>query len=157
MIALPNRRATTRLAGTLARVLAPSDLVVLAGGLGAGKTFFARAALRALGVPDEIPVPSPTFTLLSEYGADEGARLAVVHADLYRLLGGDLEAEIGGLGLRELRSEGRALLVEWGEDAFAALGADGLILTLHLSPRRAELRAEGARGEALMRAVGEVG
>ena len=142
-----------RLASALAGALEPSDLVVLSGGLGAGKTFFARAALRALGVPREVPVPSPTFTLLCEYGTDEGARLPVVHADLYRLLGGDLEAEVADLGLRDLRAEGRTLLVEWGEDAFATLGADGLVVNLHLSPRRAELRAEGARGEALLRAV----
>jgi len=153
MIALPNRRATLALARRLAQALVPSDLVVLVGGLGAGKTFLARGLLRALGVPEEIAVPSPTFTLENEYGPEEGARLPVIHADLYRLLGGDLEAELAGLGLRDRRSAGAALLVEWGEDAFSPLGGDGLLVHLELEPRRATLRAEGPRGEALRNAA----
>ena len=57
-LSLPTRRATIRLAQSIARALAPGDLVVLTGGLGAGKTFLVRACLRALGVPDAVAVPS---------------------------------------------------------------------------------------------------
>lgn len=156
MIPLPTRRATIRLARALAAAIEPGDLVVLSGGLGAGKTFLVRAFLRALGVPQEIAVPSPTFTLMNEYKADLGARVPIVHADLYRLVGGDLDEELSELGLRARRGEGYALLVEWGDDAFGALGGDGVRLTIETSPqlgRVARVVGEGARGRALASAL----
>ena len=149
MIPLPTRRATVKLARTLANAIAPGDLIVLSGGLGAGKTFLIRAMLRALGVPHEIAVPSPTFTLMNEYGRETGARVPIVHADLYRLLGADLDEEISELGLRARRGEGWALLVEWGEDTYASLGRDGVHLRIETHPRVAHIRGEGSRGTAL--------
>lgn len=153
MIPLPTRRATIRLAQKLARELQPGDLVVLTGGLGAGKTFFVRALLRALGVPEEIAVPSPTFTLMNEYGRDTRARVPIVHADLYRLLGGDLDEELSELGLRARRGEGWALIVEWGEDAYRALGGDGVRLSIETHPRVAKVVGEGPRGLSLASAL----
>jgi tRNA threonylcarbamoyladenosine biosynthesis protein TsaE len=116
---LRTRRDTRRLGAAIAAVLTPGDLVVLAGDLGAGKTFLARAILHALGVAG--PVTSPTFTLMHEYVAPRGV---VVHADLYRLLGdaAKLHVEIARLGLRDLRRDGAILLVEWGDDALELLG-----------------------------------
>jgi tRNA threonylcarbamoyladenosine biosynthesis protein TsaE len=146
--ALPTRRATVQLARRLGGALAGGDLIVLSGDLGAGKTFMARAICRALGVPPEIPVTSPTFTLVHEYDA----RLPVRHADLYRLGG---EEELAALGLREQRAEGAVLLVEWGEPYLAALGGDGLLLGMAVSPsgvREARLTATGPRSAALCRA-----
>jgi tRNA threonylcarbamoyl adenosine modification protein YjeE len=158
VVELPTRRATIRLGQALARALSPGDLVVLTGGLGAGKTFLVRACLRALGVPAEIAVPSPTFTLMNEYAPDTGARVPVVHADLYRLLGaGELDDELGALGIRARRGEGWAAIVEWGDDAFDALGADGVRIELSPpsphAPRRACVFGVGPRGEALSRAL----
>ncbi|MBI2389474.1 MAG: tRNA (adenosine(37)-N6)-threonylcarbamoyltransferase complex ATPase subunit type 1 TsaE [Deltaproteobacteria bacterium] len=158
-VALPTRRATIRLAHAIARALAPGDLIVLGGGLGAGKTFLVRAMLRALGVPDEIPVPSPTFTLMNEYGAECRARVPVLHADLYRLLGAsdeDLEHEIAELGIRARRGEGWAAIVEWGDDAFDALGGDGVRITISMErrgPRVAHLAGSGPRGVVLASAI----
>jgi tRNA threonylcarbamoyladenosine biosynthesis protein TsaE len=116
---LRTRRDTRRLGAAIARVLAPGDLVVLSGALGAGKTFLVRAVLHVLGVSGR--VTSPTFTLMQEYATPRGL---VVHADLYRLLAAPatLRAEVARLGLRDLRGEGAILLVEWGEDALEALG-----------------------------------
>lgn len=158
---LPTRRSTIRLAQALARELRAGDLVVLTGGLGAGKTFLVRALLRALGVPEEIAVPSPTFTLMNEYGADTGARVPVIHADLYRLLGAtELDDELSELGLRARRADGFAVLVEWGQDAFEPLGADGL--SVAIAPPEAEharsatLEGRGPRGQALERALQEL-
>jgi len=153
-IPLPNRRSTIRLARAMASTIAPGDLIVLTGGLGAGKTFLVRATLRALGVPEEIPVPSPTFTLMNEYDRETGARVPIVHADLYRLLdAGDFEAEVAGLGLRPRRAEGAALIVEWGEEAFALLGGDGVRIDIATDPRIAHVTGEGPRGRVLAETI----
>ena len=131
LLSLPTRRSTIRLAQAIARHLAAGDLVVLDGALGAGKTFLVRAALRAIGVPEEVAVPSPSFTLMNEYASSLGARVPVVHADLYRLLGAPgADEEIAELGLRPRRADGWALLVEWGGDHFGALGGDGVRLRI---------------------------
>lgn len=148
MIPLRTRRATIHLAERLAPALSPGDLVVLEGDLGAGKTFFARALCRALGVPASIPVTSPTFTLVHEYDG----RIAIRHADLYRLQSPE---ELAPLGLREQRAEGALLLVEWGTPYIDALGGDALVLSFQLSAagdRSAHPRGTGPRGDALARA-----
>jgi tRNA threonylcarbamoyl adenosine modification protein YjeE len=86
----------------------------------AGKTFFARALLRALGVPSAVPVPSPTFALVHRY---DGAQSLVIHADLYRVRDeADPVGATRALGLRDDRDEGAVLLVEWGAGLEAALG-----------------------------------
>lgn len=130
---LATRRATVKLGERIAGALAPSDLVLISGGLGAGKTFLARAIARALGVPTEVAIASPTFTLVQEYELPRGGVL--LHADLYRLREGadaaaKLEAEVHRLGLRERLADGAIALVEWGDEARAYLGAPALTIAL---------------------------
>ena len=120
---LASRRDTTRLGARIAQTLAPGDLVLLAGDLGAGKTFLARAIARALGVPSETAIASPTFTLVQEYETPRGVLL---HCDLYRLRDeadpARTAVEIRRLGIAERRSEGAIVLVEWGEGHERELG-----------------------------------
>jgi tRNA threonylcarbamoyladenosine biosynthesis protein TsaE len=145
-LVLPDRAATRALAQKVAPLLAPSDLVVLTGPLGSGKTFFARALCRALGLPARVRVPSPTFTLVHEHDTEP----PVSHADLYRLRD---ERDVMGLGLDAQRDDGRVLLVEWGEPYIALLGGDALVVELALDPRRATLRSTGRRSAALVEAL----
>jgi tRNA threonylcarbamoyladenosine biosynthesis protein TsaE len=147
-IAMPTRRATTDFADALAELLAPGDLVVLSGDLGAGKTFFARAICRSLDVPQELAVTSPTFTLVHEYDA----KLPIAHADAYRLKD---PAELVELGLRDKRGSGALVIVEWGEPFIDALGGDALVITLELAARgrTATLRATGTRSHAILDAL----
>jgi len=146
-VPLRTRRATIRLAQTIAPAVVAGDLLVLKGDLGAGKTFFARALCRALGVPSNTRVTSPTFTLVHEYEA----RLPIHHADAYRLADA---SELAALGLREARAAGALLIVEWGEPHVAALGGDALILGFSAPPDRSvDVSATGPRSRALLGAI----
>lgn len=98
---------TERLGNDIAMALAPGDLVLLDGDLGAGKTLLACAIIRSLADDPALEVPSPTFTLVQTYGARAGFDIA--HLDLYRL---DDPQELDELGLDEALETGIAL-VEW--------------------------------------------
>jgi tRNA threonylcarbamoyladenosine biosynthesis protein TsaE len=140
---------TLALARSLAAVLEGGDVVGLEGGLGAGKTTFARGAVHGLGVPEETAVTSPTFALLHQY---EG-RLPVAHADFYRLGG---EAEVEELGVDELLEEGAVLLVEWGRKFSGMAARTVLWVELEIISdvaRRARLRAQSVRGDAIIGAL----
>jgi len=109
-VPLPDPAATDALAARFAGRVGPGDALLLEGQIGAGKTHFARALIRALGVAED--VPSPTFTLVQTYDAG----FEIWHADLYRLTHPDEAVE---LGLTEA-FETALCLVEWP----AKLGAD---------------------------------
>jgi len=118
--------ATQELAGRLAHLCRPGDVVLLVGQLGAGKTVFAQGFAAALGV--EGPVTSPTFALLRHYRCGAGCAVgSLIHADVYRT--GSL-AEVADLALAELVEEDAVALVEWGELAAPALGDSALVVTI---------------------------
>jgi tRNA threonylcarbamoyladenosine biosynthesis protein TsaE len=118
---LATRRDTVRLGRKIAASVERGDLVLLKGELGSGKTFLARAIVRALGVGRERAIPSPTFSLVQEYETRKGVLL---HVDLYRLRDSNvgLAIEIARLGLRERIAEGAIAIVEWADGAEADLG-----------------------------------
>jgi tRNA threonylcarbamoyladenosine biosynthesis protein TsaE len=147
---LRSRRDTVHLAQRIAPHLAPADLVLLSGDLGAGKTFLARALARALGVDSREAIASPTFTLVHEHTTPRGT---ILHVDLYRLLDSPagVDAEVARLGLRERRGEGAILLVEWGTTAESALGGDAAF-RVHLRLNGAHTREasiDGAKAASL--------
>jgi len=132
-IAVENERGTERLAAKLARVLAVGDVVLLDGTLGAGKTAFCRALVRAvLGDPHAI-VASPTFTFSQIYSAPS---LTVTHFDLYRM--GEAE-EVFDLGWDDALDEG-ATLVEWPERLGSLRPAAALHITLEPDAARETFR-----------------
>jgi tRNA threonylcarbamoyladenosine biosynthesis protein TsaE len=98
--------ATEALAAGLARLLAPGDVVTVAGELGSGKTTFVRGACVALGVHER--VTSPTYTIGHRY---HGTGVEVSHLDLYRFQGVSA-AEWGDL---EPYFDGAIAFVEWPE------------------------------------------
>ena len=97
---------TEELAGRIAPSLRKGDTIVLNGDLGAGKTTFVRAILRAAGVREE--VPSPSFTLVQEYEAN-GCRFT--HCDLYRI---ESPQELDEMGIEDATADG-VVLIEWPE------------------------------------------
>jgi tRNA threonylcarbamoyladenosine biosynthesis protein TsaE len=126
---------TRALAARLARVARAGDLVCVAGGLGAGKTQFAKGFARGLGVEDV--VTSPTFVLMAEHHG----RLPLFHLDLYRLA--DAADALAG-GLLDDRQRDGVTLVEWPDRLGPALPEarlDVAIEGLGDEPRRIELLA----------------
>lgn len=134
---------TQRIASAIAGLVRPGDLIVLAGAMGSGKTFFTQAFGRALGITE--PITSPTFNLLHSYSS---GRLGVHHADLYRL---DRTGELVDLGLSELQETGGIVIVEWGDVVGDALG-DALVVCLSgsanpasIDERAIEIKCRGAQ------------
>lgn len=124
---LPSEAATEALAAALAPLLRPGDLVLLQGVLGAGKSFLARALIRALADDSFAEVPSPTFTLVQSYETPAGE---VWHADLYRL--SDPE-EIVELGLEDA-FETAICLLEWPDRLAPHWPNHALCLRLEVPP-----------------------
>lgn len=125
-LALPDLAATERLAARAAALARPGDALLLEGPLGAGKSAFARAFLRALAGDPGLEVPSPTFTLVQGYDLPRGRFPGGAHHfDLYRL---DGPAGLEELGWEEAR-EG-IVLVEWPDRLGPHAPRDALRLTL---------------------------
>ena len=143
---LPDERATACLAEDVAAVLKPGDVVALSGGLGAGKTTFARALLRALAGDPALEVQSPTFPLRIDHAFP---RIKVVHADLYRLRD---QNELDEIGLDEVLSDG-ALVVEWPERLPKDFSAERLDIALEIEGegRRADIASSGTWPTRLQR------
>ena len=120
---LADETATVRLAWHVAMLARPGDMLALHGGLGSGKTSFARAFLRARAGDPLLEVPSPTFTLVQVYDLPGGA---IWHLDLYRLAAPE---EVWELGLEEAYGDA-ILLVEWAERLGPLLPAERLDVEL---------------------------
>jgi tRNA threonylcarbamoyladenosine biosynthesis protein TsaE len=130
---LADEAATQALAGRLAPLLRRGDVIALLGDLGAGKSSFVRALLRALGHRGE--VPSPTFTLVQHYDLALGP---VWHFDLYRLAAPEEALE---LGIEEAFAEALTL-IEWPEILGALLPGDRLDIRFAFADRETARRVE---------------
>ena len=119
-VELADPNATVLFAEDVALALKPGDCLCLSGDLGAGKSTFARALIRAIADDSDLEAPSPTFTLVQSYSL----RLPIAHIDLYRIGSPD---ELDELGLDDALAEG-AVLVEWPEKALERLPEDRIMM-----------------------------
>lgn len=159
-VSLPDPEATRGLGRRIASCLEAGDLVVLVGGLGAGKTTLTQGLGAALGVRG--PITSPTFVIARTHPSLIGG-LDLVHVDAYRV-GGTTEIDDLDLG-----SSDAVTVVEWGAGLVEHLADSWLTVELAVAPiggsthgpdademRRATLIGHGPRWSdaALERIVG---
>lgn len=114
---LPTADDTRGFGARLAALLRPGDLVLLTGGLGAGKTTLTQGLGRGLGIRG--PVTSPTFVIARVHPSLVGGP-PLVHVDAYRLGG---LGELDGLDLEE-SLEDCVTVVEWGHGLVEGLSSD---------------------------------
>ena len=111
----------------LGGLLRAGDLVVLSGGLGAGKTTLTRGIGEGLGVRG--PITSPTFVIARVHPSTVGGP-ALVHVDAYRLTGA---IELDDLDL-DTTVEESVTVVEWGHGVAEELSEDRLEVALDVDP-----------------------
>jgi len=145
-IATSDEAATQAVGGALAPLVAPGDVVVLTGDLGAGKTQLTKGLASALGVAE--PVTSPTFNILLVH---EG-RIPLYHFDLYRLTHAEELEDLDYWGT--LEADGVSV-VEWGDRFAAAVPEQCVVVRINITgddTRLIEIEPRGARGEELAEA-----
>jgi len=107
MVSTFSAEETFELARNMAAGFKGTEVVLLIGELGAGKTVFAKGIASGAGVADPDRVSSPSFTLVNVYQGKH----PIYHIDLYRL---EREAEITDLGWEDMIGQG-IVVVEWAE------------------------------------------
>ena len=141
---------TQEIGRLLGNVLFSGDLLLLHGGLGAGKTTLVQGIASGAGYTG--PVTSPTFALIHQY---PGRTTLVCHADLYRL---EAPSEVESLGIEDILSEqAGALVVEWPERYPGFQGWERLDITLTTNEgdtRTIDLMASGAAWKERIKSLG---
>jgi len=140
---LDSATETRALGEALGAILAPADLVILTGDVGAGKTTFTQGIGAGLGITSA--VVSPTFIIARTHAA--GSRgIPLVHVDAYRL--GSLQ-ELDHLDL-DTALEDAVTVVEWGGDFAEVLGPDSLHISFE-RPRGGDVSHDPDKGARTVR------
>jgi len=135
-LTVPTAAAMRALGRRLAGLLRAGDLVILSGGLGAGKTTLVQGLGEGLGVRG--PVTSPTFVIARVHPSLTGGP-GLVHADAYRLAS---PAEVDDLDLDETVASS-VTVVEWGGGLAEGLAADRLEVTITPAGEGRDVRVTG--------------
>ncbi len=157
---LENEEETEALAARFARALTKLEDPIsqsgfnlrLTGDLGAGKTTFTRALLRALGFTGR--VKSPTFELLNEYPVFGATTLR--HFDFYRF---EAPVEFEEAGFRDLFGPGAICVTEWSNKADPYLPKADLEMTLCIEglSRDASIACFSELGKSFLKTLQEDG
>ncbi|GMU34221.1 MAG: tRNA (adenosine(37)-N6)-threonylcarbamoyltransferase complex ATPase subunit type 1 TsaE [Planctomycetia bacterium] len=143
---------TIEIGRAIGEMLAPGDVVALAGGLGAGKTQLTKGLALGLGVSDARLVSSPTFVLINEYAG----RHPVSHIDAYRL---GSPTEFDALGFEEM-TDGGVVIVEWADRVAAAMPSHTIWIAIEIegeTDRRLSVITTGTEAEARLAKLGAAG
>ncbi|MBW1678743.1 MAG: tRNA (adenosine(37)-N6)-threonylcarbamoyltransferase complex ATPase subunit type 1 TsaE [Deltaproteobacteria bacterium] len=105
---------TKELGKVIGSQLVPGDVVALIGDLGTGKTCFTQGLAIGLGVDRNVPVVSPSFTIINEYPGS----IPLYHFDFYRT---DNISQVFDLGYEEYFFGEGVTVIEWGEKVDSVL------------------------------------
>jgi tRNA threonylcarbamoyladenosine biosynthesis protein TsaE len=100
---------TFELGMSIGRSLKGGEVLLLTGGLGAGKTLLTKGILEALDF-DIDEVTSPSFTLVNLYNTE---KFDVYHIDLWRIESGDAAFAVGLDEILDVDSN--VVIIEWAE------------------------------------------
>lgn len=146
-VVAPTEVETRAVAGRLAALCRPGDVILLCGPLGSGKTAFTGGLADGLGVEEQ--VTSPTFVLMRRY--DSGF-LPLVHVDVYRL------QTVGEFEDIEALEDGRdgVVVIEWGEAVGAVMPPDHLRVQIAVEGDGVRRITFQPSGSWMQRPLGEV-
>jgi tRNA threonylcarbamoyladenosine biosynthesis protein TsaE len=118
-------------------ILERGDIVALIGELGSGKTCLTQGMAKGLGVEENVPVVSPTFTLINEYPG----KIPLIHLDVYRLSG---PRDLEDMGYEEYFEGGGVIVIEWAEKIRDILPAKTLFISMrYIDENTREMILEG--------------
>jgi len=124
-----SQKETVALGKRLASGLKPGSVVALYGGLGAGKTCFAKGIAQGLGVTENLT--SPTYTIISEYCANLGGQVVpIYHIDAYRLSG---DEDFESTGAWEFIGSKGITIIEWSERIPNSIPADAITVKIDIT------------------------
>lgn len=129
VINIPDKSSLSEAAARFASLMDQTTIFAFNGAMGAGKTTFIMALLRALGVEDDL-AGSPSFSLINEYRSDTTAEL-VYHFDLYRL---ESLEEAFDIGVEDYFDSGALCLIEWPERIADILPEDAATVDITVNP-----------------------
>ncbi len=124
-----------------------SQIILLTGDLGAGKTVLVKGIAKGLGIDFEIT--SPTFNLINEYENNPG----LLHMDFYRI---DTKEELLGLGIEEYIARDDIKAIEWPQLVFDYVSDDFLyikIKRLSENKRKIIIKSEGSLSKKIIKGL----
>ena len=127
-IHIPSVEAIDEAARTFVGLMDDATVYAFHGEMGAGKTTFISALVRALGV-DGDEAASPSFALVNEYRSDTTAEL-IYHFDLYRL---EKLEEALDFGFEDYLDSGAICLIEWPDIVADVLPDDTVDVTIRVN------------------------
>ena len=140
-----SQEETVALGELLGALLEPTDVLVLTGDLGAGKTQLTKGVAAGLGIEDD--VTSPTFTIEMVYG---GGRMPLYHFDLYRL---DDPDQLEDIGLYDAMGVDGPCLIEWGEQFLEQIGPERVDVFLSRRDEESQVGEEPRRSIRFLNAL----
>jgi len=132
-----SREQTLEVGRLIGAILERGDVVALIGELGSGKTCLTQGMAKGLGVEENVPVVSPTFTLINEYPG----KVPLIHLDVYRLSG---PRDLEDMGYEEYFEGGGIIVIEWAEKIRDILPAKTLFISMrYIDENTREMILEG--------------
>ena len=150
-----SREQTLEMGRLIGEILERGDVVALIGELGSGKTCLTQGLAKGLGVEENVPVVSPTFTLINEYPG----KIPLIHLDVYRLSG---PRDLEDMGYEEYFEGGGIIVIEWAEKIRDILPAKTLFVSMrYIDENTREMILEGPgdkirKIEELLKAGGSI-